>query len=387
MDFTGKKIAISTHYLTYGPAQALRDFCVNQKIEKLFYCSHPLSQESDATSFCEKITAGESVGKKELKRLEKSFILKCLKDLFFSTSWVIKNGEKFDLFVGSDNLNALAGLILKWLGYTKKVAYYVIDYYPTRFKNKFLNYLYYKLDKFCVKHCDETWNVSGKMAEARQNKMGMDPKNFNRQYIVPIGIWFDRVQRKSWLEINRNQIVFVGHLKDEMGVDLVIRSIPKILQKIPSFEFLLIGGGDEFENLKKLAHDLGVEKYVKMTNWIKDRLQLENLMLGAAAGVAPFNVHIVDEKFYNADPAKIKDYMLMGMPVILTPVPSSAQQLKKAGCALIIDYTEDSFADAVANLLQNEEILKAYRDRAVNYIQKYDWDIIFADNLTRALSD
>lgn len=387
LDLADKKIIVCTHYHTYGPAQALRDYLVSQKIESLFYISHQLQLGEEASSFYEKIKSGQIINKKEVSRQEKSFSWKCFRDLFLTLFWTIKSGEKYDLFVGSDNLNALAGLILKWLGFVKKVVYYTIDYYPTRFENKFLNNLYYKLDKFCVKYSDEIWNVSEKMIEARAKKYGNKFVYNDKQKTVPIGVWFDRVKRKNILEINKQQVVFVGHLKADMGVDLVVRSISRIIEKIPNFEFLLIGGGEEFENLKKLVSELKVESHVTMTNWVKDRLQLEDLMLKSAIGLAPFNVNIVDEKFYNADPAKIKDYMLMGMPVILTPVPASTQQLKEAGCVVVIDYNEESLANAIIDLLLNEDKLKNYREKAVEYIKNFDWQAIFSYNLSRILNN
>jgi glycosyltransferase involved in cell wall biosynthesis len=357
-----------------------------QKIEKLVFMAHPLEVD-DTRSYLEMIKRGEIKKKVESRWRTRVSVLNYFLDFFLNLKWAYSNKkEVFDLWVGVDPLNAVCGILLRKLGKINRVVYYCIDYYPLRFENRFLNYLYYQLDKFCVRHADETWNVSDKMVEARKKKCGMSPSAYSRQKTVPIGVWFDRVKRKDLSQINKHQAVFVGYLKDEMGVDLVIRSIPEIIKKIPDFEFLLIGGGDEYENLKKLCQELEVESYVVMTNWVKDRLRLEDLMLGGAVGLAPFNVNICDEKFYNADPTKIKDYLQMGMPVILTSVPASSEQLRKAGCAIIIDYDEKSLADAITDLLQDEEILRIYRQRAVEYIKDYDWNKIFGDNLSRILN-
>lgn len=376
-----KKIIVTTHCLTYGPAQALRDFLYKEKMEEVFYISHPLNEYSKQVSFLELIEKGELKFRKQKKRKEKNFIYKCFLDFWFTFKQVWNLREQFDLFVGSDNLNALSGIILKFFRRVNKVVYYTIDYYPKRFENKFLNWLYYRIDKFCVRYSDEVWNLSSSMTEAREKKMKIKYKD--KQKVVPIGVWFKRVERKQFLDIKVNELVFVGQLVKELGVDLVIRSIPKIIKKIPNFKFLLIGGGEEYDNLQKLARELGVEEYITFTGWVKDRIELENLMLDSAIGIAPFNIEILDERVYNADPAKIKDYMLMGMPVILTNAPVSAKKIEKEECGILIDYDEDSLADAVVGLMKNKDKLMKYRENVIDYIKKYDWDNIFEKNLSR----
>src|SRR3989344_4628357 len=99
--------------------------------------------------------------------------------------WCIKFGKRWDIYFAAGNLNPVAGIILREIGVVKKVVYQCLDYFPTRFENKILNWLYFHLDKFCVRFSDETWNVSSVMAEARKEKMNMDPKIYNHQYTVP----------------------------------------------------------------------------------------------------------------------------------------------------------------------------------------------------------
>ena len=72
-----------------------------------------------------------------------------------------------DLFVGIDNLNALAGIFLRKLGAVRRVAYYVIDYTPRRFANPLLNRLYHWIDRTCVRHADVIWNLSSRMHKVR----------------------------------------------------------------------------------------------------------------------------------------------------------------------------------------------------------------------------
>jgi len=92
-----------------------------------------------------------------------------------------------------------------------------------------------------------------------------------------------------------------------------------------------------------------------------------------------------DRFTYYADPTKLKDYLSTGLPILLTDVPHNARDIENNKCGLIIDYTADRIAEAVIDLMKNEERLKQYRENATNYAKQFDWNIIFKENLERVL--
>lgn len=309
-----------------------------------------------------------------------------LKDFFYTLIWSLRFRNKWDLYFGVGNLNPLVGIILRLLKKVDKVIYYSMDYYPTRFKNKLLNWFYFQLDKFCVRFSDETWNVSPVMVEAREKKMGMDRRIYNRQYTVPGGIWFNKVKRLPFSKINKRKIVYRGYLIPHMGVDLAIKAMPKILKYDPKIIFEIVGGGEQEESLKELSKKLGVSNNVIFHGWIKDRAKLEKILLDGSVGIATFNTTILDEKVKNADPGKIKDYMMMGMPIIVTRAISYYEQIEKQKCGIVIDYNPDQLAQAVIKLLTNKKLLEEYRANALKYIKKYDWNNILKPNMERILN-
>lgn len=382
------KIALATHYRIYSVSQALRDYIRVNNCPHFLYVSHPLPLKAtgiEDDSYYE-VTAGEKIiKKKSVKRKKENIIVSSVRDLFLTLKWGMANG-KFELFIGVDNLNAMAGIILKKLGIAKKVVYYTIDYFPTRFNNKLLNSIYHFIDRFCVANADETWNISSVMVSAREKHANMSRKTYNRQYSVPNGIWYDKAPRKTFAKINKKKIIFVGHLLSHMGVDLGIRAMPEIISKIPDIEFEIIGGGEEEESLKKLSEELGVSKNIKFWGWIRDRQKLEEIMSDGAVGLATFNTEILDDKVKNADPGKIKDYMLLGMPVIATDAISTAEEIRKKRCGFIVKYNASDLAQAVIKLLNNEKILEEYRKNALEYVSQFDYNKIFSENLRRVLN-
>ena len=306
--------------------------------------------------------------------------------MIYTCLWCLKYKGVWDIFFGVDNISVLVALFLKRVGKVNKVIYHTIDYYPTRFQNKLLNWLYFQFDKICVRYADETWNVGSMMADARKRKMGMKGKDYSRQYIVPMCVWVNKVKRKPFSKINKRKIVYRGSLIDFLGVDLIIKAMPLIIKTIPDVVLEIFGDGIERKSLEEESRRLKMDKYVKFYGWIRDRQELERLMSDGAVGIAAFNTKILDDTVKNADPSKIKDYTLMGMPVITTKALSTYKEIEKYRCGIVIDYEVKELANAVIKLLSDEKLLKEYRDNALKYISQYDCGKIFEENVGRILA-
>lgn len=309
-----------------------------------------------------------------------------IKDVLYTLFWCLRFNQKFDIYFASGNLNPLVGIVLRKLGLVRRVVYQSLDYYPRRFNNSFFNWLYFQLDKFCVRFSDETWNVNPNIVQARFNKMGMDPKVFDKQYTVPGSIWFYKTKRLPFSQINRNKIVYRGTLLDFMGIDLAIKAMPFILKKFPNLIFEIVGIGIDKERLMELTRQLNVSRNVIFHGFVKGRQQMEKVLSDAAIGIATFNTSICDDKVRNSDPGKIKDYMLMGMPVIATKEVYYHKKIISKRCGLIIRYNPEELANAVVKLLSNSKLLKEYRQNATNFIEEYDCNNIYESHVVRLLS-
>lgn len=369
--------------------QNLKVFLLDNFNADLLYIAHPMLEIEESYKKRSQFIYFENnrqVLERKAFHWQLPMVLLYIKDVLYTFYWCLRFRKRWDVYFAAGNLNPLVGIILREFRLVKKVVYQSLDYYPTRFENKILDWLYYQLDKFCVKFADETWNVSPVIAEAREKKMGMDKKVFNRQYTVPGGIWFYRVKRKKFNQIDKNKIVYRGYLISHMGVDLIVRAMPIILKAIPNAHLEIIGGGDEEEALKKMTDKLNIKKNVKFYGFVRDREKLEELLSDGAVGIATFNTDILDDKVKNADPGKIKDYMLLGMPVITTNAVYYHQKITDRKCGLVVEYKPEKLAEAVIKLLGNEKILKEYRENALKFIEEYDCNNILRPNVERILN-
>ncbi|MDP2874160.1 MAG: glycosyltransferase [bacterium] len=374
-----KRIIITVHYLVYGAPQALREYLMNERVGELLFIAHPLYAEGTDLSYQELIKAGQSISKKTSPLRTKISVLNYFLEALLTAWWVLKQKGKFDVFFGADCLNALAGIWLRWLGKTKKVIFYTIDFSPERFSQPLLNKIYHQIEKFCVKHADEVWDVSPRVAEGRKKFLGLEYATKCR--VVPIGIWFDKVKRRPFSEIKKHQLLFLGHLLEKQGAQLVLAAMPEIIKEIPDFHFLIIGGGPYEEELKKIAANLQLNDHVTFTGWVKEREKLDVLVPESACAIAPYDPTKAGYTYF-ADPTKIKDYLSAGLPVMLTDVAHNARELEKEGCGIVIGYNQEDIARAVTQMLKDETMLQKYRDNAVRYIDQYDWSKLFNRQFT-----
>lgn len=379
MDTSNKKIVISTHYLVYGAPQAMRDYLIKTKFPYVLYIAHPLFVDG-MKSYFEKITKGKILSKYTSSVRSNNSLVNYFIETILTLMWVLRSKEKYELFVGVDSLNASVGIFLKKLGRVNKVVFYTIDYVPVRFKNKFLNNIYHLIDKFCVTHADETWNVSPRIEEGREQLKGLTRKVYKKQKVVPIGIWYDNIKRLPFNKIKKNQLFFIGHLMESAGVQLVFKAIPELIKTIPNFHFLVVGGGEYEETLRQMIKDLKLEKYVTMTGWIKDRKKLDTIMQDSAIAIAMYDKRTSRNTYY-ADPTKLKDYLSAGLPIILTDLPHNAYDIAYHKCGIVVKYDQNEITRAILTFMKDSKKLQQYRTNALKYAQLYDWNTIFENHL------
>lgn len=379
-ELSRSKIVVVSHIFASGPAQALIEYLTEKNIAKeVVFIGHPLLPVpgEPSISFLHRYAKGEKREIETRRNFGPRFSLHYLENFFVTIYWLLKRDQKWNVFIGANNLNAFSGVVLKLLGRVKKVIFYCVDYAPRRFSHPIVNSLYHLFDKLVVLYADEIWNLSPRMVEARRKykNLKIDPR---KSKVVPMGIWFNKIKRVPFTRVERHSLVFMGHLMRRKGVQLIIKAAPLIIKEIPDFKFLIIGKGEYEGELKRLVKELSLEKSVIFVGYIADHEKMESTMAKCAAAVALYERGDLERNFtYYADPGKIKDYLGAGLPVILTDVPPNARELERAGCGIVISEDKKEIAAAVVKFIGNRSKLKEFREKALVYGRKFDWEKIY----------
>jgi len=308
-------------------------------------------------------------------------MLTYIKDIVATLIIVIRSKRRYHLYIGADCLNAFVGLILRKLKLVNKVILYTIDLPVVRFKSSLKNKLYHLLNISCAYHCDIIWDLSRRMNLVRK-MYGMKEKLCSPIIVVPSCM---RISHKLVSKLKSNKdtkiLVFLGHLVERQGLQLVISAMPLLIRKIPNIKLLIIGTGPYEVRLKTLAKQLGLlNKYVIFLGYIGNHETVEQILKKADIGLAPYVPDPYSITMY-ADPMKPKVYMACGLPVIITKFPTIAKLIWERKAGIVINYDVKDLIDAIIKMLSNDHTYKSYKINALKLAQEFSCDKVFSKAL------
>jgi len=303
-------------------------------------------------------------------------ILSYIKDFVYALYYGIKHCKGTDIFFGSPNILALAGIILKKLGIVKKVIYYTIDYTPVKYKNPIINSIYFSVDKIVCYLSDEVWSLNDAMIESRIKDKNWDRKRININ-IVPFGNHSDRFSPRDYLGNDRNMIVYFGGISQDKGAELFV-PIAKELIKLgkKDFHFLVMGGGN-VDWLKEEVKEAGLAKYFEITGPIKTHKEIEDRLIKCGMAIAPYYPENKNNFSYYSDPGKVKEYLGCGLPIVITDVPPIAKEIQKKKVGLVAEYDPKDFALKINKITQDNAQYLSFRRRAITLGSGFSWVKIF----------
>lgn len=358
----------------YGPVQALVNHLCKNKSNFLF-ASLPFSYAKLPNAKLEEFISGKN---KRILRGHRSVgpdPILWVKDFWF----VLRMGRKYGsanqipFFIGIDNLNAAAGIILRRLGAVEKVAYYVIDYTPRRFNNRLLNFIYHFVDRWCVRRADVVWNLSSRMKAIRAGQEVSSKRN----KVVPVGVALNEVRHPLKKQVKRKTLVYMGALQAGKGIELLIETMPDILAQIPDAKLMIIGVGPLERALKKMVNKSPARKSIFMAGGM-DHNKLFKKLPRYGIALSTYT-ESSDNYTYWADPTKPKEYLACGLPLIITRVPWIWKRVAdpKRPMGIAISYHRKELAAACLKLLGDSSFYWRCRKNAVSFSQNLAWDKIF----------
>lgn len=371
---------INCHKYTSGPDEDLVIFLNNHHFSNVLHIRHSFSSLEDRRSYCTWYREGKLF--KEYQTSDYRHLpepLLYLKELVFSVWWIYRSGLVIDKYIGQDGLCVLFGNLIKTIsGRVKQTMFWAIDFVPEkRFQGRLKNFVYGQINKLGYKYSDEMWDIGPKMAQAREDILGLKLVDYRKHRVVSYGMWLDRISKFTYEECEKHTLVFMGHIHEASGIQLVIGAIPEIVKEVPDFKFKIIGGGAYVSTLVDQARALNVLGYCNFLGKIADILTVEAEIAKSAVAIAPY-VSALDTFTKYADPGKVKTYLGCGVPVLLTDVPWNAHDIQDNECGKIIAEDKSDIALSVVELITTPEQNQKYRANALKYSKHFNYDKIFS---------
>ncbi len=361
------ELMLATHVLTYGPAQALRDYLI-QKKKKFAFLGCPFPEARQPKARLDFYDKGEMVETVEGHGHATGGLRLWLKDAWFVFRWGRKILGKDALFIGVNNLNAAIGILLRRLGFGGRVIYYVIDYTPRRFKNKLINAVYQRIVRFALHHSDAVWNLSRRMQDVHTTVFGADAA---KQQLVPVGIDHTFLKPVEEKDIQPKHMVMISTLYEDKGIQLAIAA----LEKMNEATLTIVGEGPYEQALKKLVQ----EKHLQTRVSFITRFTREELFHQIAVSRVALATYVPskDSYTYYADPSKPKEYLACGTPVVITRVPWIAEEVEKRPMGVAIEYDVDDLVRGCRRLMDDDYFWKTCRNNALAFVKDCGYTAIY----------
>jgi glycosyltransferase involved in cell wall biosynthesis len=227
---------------------------------------------------------------------------------------------------------------------------YYLHYVPTLIRpsveqtRKLMTYWTYLFEKV-IAPTDKIYELLEEWGVPRE-KLSTIPTGIDTASFKNFAGW----ELKKELKIPEDEkiLLFVGRIAKEKNIDFLLKTFKGMLQKRRDLNFVLVGEGDDKENLENLTKELGISDKVFFTGG-KDRSYVIDAY--NAADIFWF------ASFSETHGLVILESMTAGTPVVALGKMGVYDLLKneESGGIMISELNENEFATSVFNLLENRE--------------------------------
>jgi len=283
-----------------------------------------------------------------------TFIINC-------SLFLIKNKKKYDVIHihGASPFGSIAAFIGKRL--SKKVIlkiatggkYGDLAGLKTSLFGNFQKKLY-------KKYCDIYIAISLQLREELINS-GFDE---NKIYNIPNGVDSHlfrpvNVQKKenikSQLSLSSQNIVtFVGRLVQRKGIDILLKSWPKVLKKFPNSHLIIIGSGPNEKSFKILS------KVINCENSVSFKGNIDNIIPYLQCS----DIFVLPSRSEGLSNALL-EAMATGLPVIATNIGGTLDIIKNGYNGIIVKKEDPKqLSEAIIKILKDKDLAEILRKNA-----------------------
>ena len=196
---------------------------------------------------------------------------------------------------------------------------------------------------------------------------------FEKIEIIPNGV--DLKFFKSIKKLPK-KIIFSGVMYHHRGLDVLLESLPHIIQKFSDVNVVLLGDGPEMKKLQNIVKEKRLENNVEFRGWV-NRNDLPDQISDASISIGPLKRTTVTE---NALPIKVLEYMASSLPILAISgtLPEDVLVHEKNGY-----FVKDSkeLGERICKLLDSPKLIESMGDESLKMVQKFSWGKIVSDIL------
>ena len=199
--------------------------------------------------------------------------------------------------------------------------------------------------------------------------------NIRRPVVVRNCPGFRRSERsdklREWLGIPKavGIVLYQGVMDAGRGLLTILESV----KRVEGCCLVMLGDGHILDELKEHARRLGLSD----RTFFPGSVPLRELMRYTAS--ADVGIHLIENtcpNHYYCLPNKLFEYMMAGLPVIISDFPEIGEVVRDARAGLLVDPTNPAeIADAIRKLLSDEKLRRNFSEHGLKAAEEqYNWE-------------
>ena len=291
--------------------------------------------------------------------------------LVFHPFWFLKKGrqiykeQKFDLMTVHDFPPFYNGIGARLLWQKIKVPYILeilhIPGHPrvASIKEAFYRFLFKLFIRLDVSRAKAVRVMNNQVAE-KLVQFGVPESKIN---LIP-AIYVDSDIFKPMTLPKEYDLIFVGRLEKNKGIDLLLETASKLKTQILNFKMIIVGSGPLKENLKFKIKNLKLQDNVLLHGYAKDSHEIAELLNKSKILVMP--------SYNEGGPRVVVEAMACGVPVLATPVGIVSDLLKNGSGGEIIAWEAEDIDHKAKGLLSDPNKYQEYSLNGLEIAKQFE---------------
>lgn len=298
---------------------------------------------------------------------------KALLDVFvFAKAWRMLRRHSYDLLHTHEEAAFFGIYLAKW--FRVRHLYDMHSSLPQQLENfrysrlRPLTRVFEWLEGKAVRHSDAVITIAPALAQ-HVRELGSDAPQMMIENVLlertPEAVTADEVHSfKDFYRLNGHKIVlYAGTFEPYQGLDLLVESAVKVLQRRQDVVFLLMGGQPpQVKRYQQQVRERGLERFFRFTGMrppeeVPCALSLSHVL--ASLRISGTNT-----------PLKLYAYLQAGKPLVATNLPTHTQVLS-SDAALLVEPTSDAFAEGILSVCADGDLACQIGQRARRWFDEH----------------
>ena len=168
------------------------------------------------------------------------------------------------------------------------------------------------------------------------------------------------------------RIVYHGTIAHRLGIDLIVKAMARVGDRIPA-ELWIYGSGDYLPEVLALASQLGLEKKVHFSRSFFPVEKIPEIVSGMNLGIIGNRRNLACDRYML--PVKLLEYVYLGVPVVAPRLDVIARYFDNTMVRYYEPENVEQMADSIVELFHDREERERLARMAFTFYQEHNFKV------------